>query len=73
MILKVVMAIFLRKDIFLDSLYALNMYDALSVHFEMRVANFILKWHHLGHFCINFKNSCAKHQEEILRIDQKKL
>ena len=37
-----------------------------SVTFQMWVANF--NFNYLSHFCINFENSCAHHQEEILTI-----
>ena len=37
-----------------------------SVTFQMWVANF--NFNYLCHFCINFENSCAHHQEEILTI-----
>ena len=37
-----------------------------SVSFQMGVANF--NFNFLSHFCINFQNLCAHHQEEILRF-----
>ena len=35
-------------------------------HFQLRVANF--KFNFLSHFCINFQNLSAHHQEQFLRI-----
>ena len=37
-----------------------------SVSFQIGVANF--NFNFLSHFCINFQNLCAHHQEEILRF-----
>merc|ERR1712155_218233 len=41
-------------------------FSCLSVTFQKRVANF--NFNFLSHFCINFQNLSAHHQEEILRI-----
>jgi len=41
-------------------------FSCLSVTFQLRVANF--KFNFLSHFCINFQNLSAHHQEEFLRI-----
>ena len=40
--------------------------SCFSVSFQMGVANF--NFNFLSHFCINFQNLCAHHQEEILRF-----
>ena len=46
-------------------------FSFLSVTFQLRVANF--NFNFLSHYCIDFQNLCAHHEEEILRIPKHQL